>query len=201
MCGNILCIATVLLGIDAGWKPLPEGGVEYLIQIEPDTFQRLSSGDVETVLSYLRPEVRASDVRAIRITVGTGELPQELPPAVDPTPSVPATEPQMSPFLPPLTMPNALRPDPTGTPLTAQRATHVEQLDVKPKPKAESPSKPTPQKQPPQEESTKPWLPLTLALLGLFVSLGANVFLVWIVTDFRGRYRALVRRTGEAALE
>ena len=84
MCGNILCVATVLLGIDAGWHSLPEGGVEYLIQIEPDTFDRLKSGDVETILSYIRPDVRAADVRAIRISIGDKELPQDLP-AASPT--------------------------------------------------------------------------------------------------------------------
>ena len=59
----------------------------------------------------------------------------------------------------------------------------------------------TAETQPEQEGSGKPWLPLSLALLGLFASLGANVFLVWVASDFRGRYRALLRRVGEPVVE
>jgi hypothetical protein len=40
----------------------------------------------------------------------------------------------------------------------------------------------------------KPWWPLTLCLLGLFASLGGNIFLGWITADQRGKYRDLVQR-------
>jgi hypothetical protein len=40
----------------------------------------------------------------------------------------------------------------------------------------------------------RPWWPLTLCLLGLFASLGGNVFLGWITADQRGKYRDLVQR-------
>ncbi|MEX0714573.1 MAG: hypothetical protein WD278_19710 [Pirellulales bacterium] len=41
----------------------------------------------------------------------------------------------------------------------------------------------------------KPWLPLSLTLLGLFASLGANVYLVWIAAGLRRRYRSVIQRT------
>jgi hypothetical protein len=41
----------------------------------------------------------------------------------------------------------------------------------------------------------KPWLPLSLTLLGLFASLGANVYLVWIAAGLRRRYRSVIHRT------
>jgi hypothetical protein len=41
----------------------------------------------------------------------------------------------------------------------------------------------------------KPWWALMGALLALFASLGANVYLVWIYQAARAKYRALVQRT------
>ena len=32
MCGTVLCVAAVALGINVGWQPLPDGGMEYVIQ-------------------------------------------------------------------------------------------------------------------------------------------------------------------------
>jgi hypothetical protein len=75
MYGSILSVAAVLVGIDVGWRPLPEGGVEYLIQIEPELLETLESGSA--VESDIPPSV--TGVRAYRITVGAGELPRELP--------------------------------------------------------------------------------------------------------------------------
>ncbi|MBN2473322.1 MAG: hypothetical protein JXB62_01840 [Pirellulales bacterium] len=79
MCGNLLCLAVVLVGIDAGWQPSPQGGMQYLIQIEPELFDRLKSGEVEEITSDIPPQVQ--DIRTYRITVGSAQLPRELPPA------------------------------------------------------------------------------------------------------------------------
>ena len=38
---------------------------------------------------------------------------------------------------------------------------------------------------------TKPWGVLLLAILGLFASLGANAYLVWIHQEVRAKYRTL----------
>jgi hypothetical protein len=38
----------------------------------------------------------------------------------------------------------------------------------------------------------KPWFPLMVTLLGLFLSLGANVYLVWIHQGVRAKYREMV---------
>jgi hypothetical protein len=40
----------------------------------------------------------------------------------------------------------------------------------------------------------KPWFPLMLTLLGLFLSLGANVYLVWIHQGVRAKYQAMVQQ-------
>jgi hypothetical protein len=44
-------------------------------------------------------------------------------------------------------------------------------------------------------EPSKPWLPLTMAMLVLFVSLSGNAFLGWAAWDARRHYRKLVRQT------
>ncbi len=45
------------------------------------------------------------------------------------------------------------------------------------------------------EPASKPWLPLMLALLFLFASLGANAYLTWIHQEMRLKYRALLAGT------
>ena len=73
MHATMLCLAMVTLGIEGGWRPLPDGGFEYTIQIEPHMLDELARG--EALFSDVPPKVR--DVRSYRIIVGTGKLPQE----------------------------------------------------------------------------------------------------------------------------
>ncbi len=73
MCGSIICLAAVLLGVDASWPTLPDGGRQYVIQIEPQVLDRLESGDIEAVGSYVPPHIK--DIRAFRITIGPQKLP------------------------------------------------------------------------------------------------------------------------------
>lgn len=74
----LIAVATTALGVDIGWQPLSDGGSEYIIQIEPQLLTTLKNGN------DLTSEVPAwLNVRRYRITVGTGELPQDpkQPPA------------------------------------------------------------------------------------------------------------------------
>ena len=50
------------------------------------------------------------------------------------------------------------------------------------------------------EEPSRPWLPLTAALLALFASLGGNLYLAWLNHDSRTRYRRLLNRMQEPAV-
>lgn len=61
------------VGVDVGWQPADDGGLEYIIQIEPQVAARLKAGDVIEV--GVRPELR--DVRRYRIVVGSGPLPRD----------------------------------------------------------------------------------------------------------------------------
>ena len=69
MGGAIVCFAAVLLGVDASWPSLPDGGLQYVIQIEPQVFERLESGAIETVGSHVPPDL--ADIRAFQIVIGT----------------------------------------------------------------------------------------------------------------------------------
>jgi len=90
----ILTAATVL-GIDVGWKNRPEGGIEYLIQIEPGTLDSLKAG--VPIESDIPPQVK--DVRSFRITSGKGSLPQESPRVSTPNAgSVAGAKPPTDPF-------------------------------------------------------------------------------------------------------
>jgi hypothetical protein len=70
----ILMLATTAVSVEAGWTPLADGGVEYIIQIEPQALDTLlRQSDVE---SEIPPNL---DVRRVRITVGTSKLPRVWP--------------------------------------------------------------------------------------------------------------------------
>ncbi len=75
MCGTVLCVAAVALGIDVGWQPLPDGGMEYVIQLEPQTVDLLRSGvDIPSdIPAYLK------NLRRLRITVGNATLARKMP--------------------------------------------------------------------------------------------------------------------------
>ncbi len=71
MGGTMVCIAVALIGVDASWQPLPEGGVQHVIQIEPQVLERLESGAIESVASHVPVDL---DVRAYQIAIGTHEV-------------------------------------------------------------------------------------------------------------------------------
>ena len=225
MCGHIACIAAVLLGVDAGWQPLPEGGMEYIIQIEPQLLETLKSGEPiqSDVPSYVK------DVRSYRIVVGTAKLPRQLPPAeVDspaaataaknpppadpflPPPASPSMWPDLSGSPPPLRQqgaeppatPNLFEPTPESKRIDAQEAGYQEKPSAAPQVESKSPSEQPSEREESQPGATaKPWMPLIVALFTLFGSLGANFYLGWITWNARSRYRALLGGMSHAELE
>ena len=167
-------VAAMALGIDYSWQPLPEGGVEYIIQLDPQTLESLRAG--EAIQSDIPPT--AGEVRSYRIVVGAKRLPREEPPAPFPVPklSAPKERPPAAPY--------ALTPDPGGKPLPERPAVYLgsDGATNKPEPKTTAEVQP--------EQPAKPWLALTFTLFGLFASMGANVYLGWIALELRQRFRA-----------
>ncbi len=168
----MLCVAAAAVGIDYGWERRTEGGVEYIIQLDPQTLDAMRAG--EPIGSDIRPE--AGEVRSFRIVVGAKPLPRETPPktTAPKTPDRKESQP---------TAPHALPPDPGGKPLSERPAIFVEPQDTA----AAGKPQPNPAPEAQSEKPATPWLPLTFTLFGLFASLGANVYLGWIVRDCRQR--------------
>ena len=86
----MLCVATAAVGIDVGWQRMPEGGMEYIIQLDSQTLEALRAG--EDIRSEILPG--AGEVRGYRIIVGGKKPPRETPPAPSSTPKT--TEPKGS---------------------------------------------------------------------------------------------------------
>jgi hypothetical protein len=215
MSGHIACIVAVLLGVDAGWQPLPEGGMEYIIQIEPQLLETLKSGEPiqSDVPSYVK------DVRAYRIVVGTAKLPRQLPPQVEGLgargegrgargeepvhqSSIINHQSSMEPGAEPPGTPNLFQPPPESQRIGARQAGYLEKPSAASKGESKSPSEQQSEREEsPPEATAKPWTPLIVALFTLFGSLGANFYLGWITWNTRSRYRSLVEAGRQAELE
>lgn len=79
MTGIVICLSAAAMGVDYGWKPLAGGGIEYIIQVEPQMVDSLKSG--RDIFSDL-PRT-AQPIRSYRITVGTVRLPHHGEPPPD----------------------------------------------------------------------------------------------------------------------
>ena len=67
----VVCASVAAVGVDYGWQPVAGGGIEYIIQIEPQMLDSLRAG--QDIFSDL-PRT-ASNIRSYRITSGTGQIP------------------------------------------------------------------------------------------------------------------------------
>jgi len=248
----LVCLAVATLGVDVGWRRLPDGGMEYIIEIEPQTLDALRAG--ESIQSDIPSSVR--NVRGCRIMVGPGKkpLPHETPPESAKSHSASVEPPLLSTSPPVDAAPTveeqqgsgrnpqsglgkspAESRDPSGdavgiprmregmrraNPVGSTPSTFVPSMpDATSTPEAsllsgDEASRQTSASDAPWPSSdvaanmkpaiddsvadgqndgpAKPWLPLTFTLLGLFASLGGNIFLVWVVWDLRSRCRALL---------
>jgi hypothetical protein len=95
MTGVLVCLSAAVLGVDFGWQPLADGGVEYIIQIEPQMLDSLQDGQS---LSSALPAF-GHNIRRYRIVVGTADLPhhgEPLPEAPSDQPPAGQPEPETS---------------------------------------------------------------------------------------------------------
>ena len=158
-------VAASILGIDVGWQPLPEGGVEYIIQIPPQTFEVLKPGDL--VQSRVPAEVK--DIRQCRVVIGRSALPRLLP--------------RQSSSQSPLT---SYSDSTSKQPLehTAAAGGMVGQTDGSQTDSSE------PVQQSDGDQHAASWWPTVVTLVALFASLGANVYLGWLTWELHRRCQA-----------
>jgi len=209
----LLGVTWGLVGLDVGWRALPAGGVEYIIQIAPyelEVFKQDKSieGDIP---SQLR------DIRSYRIVVGTDILPREDPPKAASTaapslavPPWPGTTTSVAgdrkksgrSFFSPIASLWDRYPfaqsdsDPTKR-IGQQEPSETKKTANIPSDR-KSEQKPAPSVQADSKEPPKPsssWITMGIVLCG---SLGGNLYLVWITWETRARYHALVRRRKKA---
>jgi hypothetical protein len=75
MLPSILLLAASAVGISTGWEPLPDGGMKYIIQLEPEALEAHRAGeDLESDV-----DSRVRDIRSVVIRLGQGEVRRELP--------------------------------------------------------------------------------------------------------------------------
>jgi hypothetical protein len=224
MYGCIVCLAAAVVGVDVGWVRLPEGGLQYQIQIAPEAVEALKSG--QAIESDIPRNVK--DIREYRITVGREKLKQETPPADPPAKTtsndlfnrplatddpfarspasgiagVPASKPWPSPPSPsPFTpTPRALSPDPGVKPLAEQPASFTQPAPTAgSEAKPEAPAEPAPTTD--AEKIRRLWMYLIASLVALAASLAWNAFLFWMLREARRRYRDLLAGGGEESEE
>lgn len=175
MSGAILAAIMLTVGVNYGWKQLPDGKFEYIIQIEPQLLDAMKDG--EDIFSDLPPSFRG--VRSFRIVVGTGMPPREGNPQA-------AEAPAANSVTPPAASPKPLTPDPKSRPVQVDRADYLQVTASETGPQA-------PQAK--EQEPRKPWPALALSLGGLLASVSGNLYLGWITWETRSRYRRLLRKS------
>ena len=134
MCaGLVIALATATLGVDVGWRPAGDGGLEFIIQVEPQLLDTLKDGGELT--AGVHPHLQK--VRRYRIIVGEGrppriDLPEEKPAAAEPPPKLKpeAAEPSGATETPPLKLkPEAAVPEPAPSPPPVGPSLQARSLD------------------------------------------------------------------------
>ncbi len=199
-----------LIGIETGWRPLPGGGVEYTIQVNPREADILlrEKGFSSDVPPHLR------DVRVFQVKIGTDVLDQIDPPKQRASGTRPA---EALPFgsgtqgqsgKRPWRMGNPTEPPPDATAKSKreiQRAAGEEGkglslFEKKPDDDKRGKGGKATAAEDESEPSGGSWWPLTL-VLALLGSFGGNLYLGWITWETRNRYRTLLHRRSETEPE
>ncbi|HWA97871.1 MAG TPA: hypothetical protein VG713_05240 [Pirellulales bacterium] len=186
-----LLIALSTVGIDYGWEPVEGGGIEYIVRIDERMFESMRRGGV--VSSDLPPV--AGGIRGYRVVVGDVPLPHEGEPLpqVQPQPSAAEAGPVLAPPQGNSATPAATpEPPKTFVPPTESVANAPTKV-IAPKLSVDEPTSPSdvlPKKQ--EANSDHPWVPLMLTLLGLFASVGGNVYLAVVTWGQRSRFARML---------
>jgi hypothetical protein len=178
MFASMLLLAVSAVSVDFGYEPLPDGGMKYIVQFDPQSLEEAQHQGLP-IESNIPADVTA--VRMVSIQLGTGRLPREKPPAkADQTPSGIAVPKNLD--APPLLQ------TPQGKPLAAETSFNEPNETRKTeKGPAETGTSTT------AAALSKPW-PLVGIALALAASLGGNFYLGTILAESRKRYRTLLAK-------
>ena len=217
MSPTLTCLALAVVGLDLGYQPAPNGGEEFIIQINPATLQASRPGELGIDVPREAREMRPSH---FTITLGNESLPHVLaastPPATAPivtaSPVMPAAAlAAPSSDLPPGSDPLRVGP-PSSFAAPKTTAAHGWPL-LMPSNRTRSPATATsaeprieglPSVNPKGGASPKPDPPWLVMCLFVIALLASNVYVGWLFLDARQRYRGLLARTfsfGQQAAE
>lgn len=195
----ILGVAVGLLGFEVGWRRLPDGWLEYTIQLDAEDLGRLARLE-EGFLSDVPAGAR--NIARFRIVFGTAPVsrdpldrPQEVLPErtsyrtanSERRPGLPWLQGKL---FPPETLSAPLVPG--GQPVDRSGAGQPGTGGAKTPAAIGSDRRPDAGQAP--AEPPRPWVPFGGALAALFGSLGANLYLGWMVWETRRRWRTVLRK-------
>ncbi len=170
----------LLLGVDVGWQPLPDGeGMEYIIQLSPNDLEALKLG--EPWMTDIPPSV--GDVRAYRIVIGEGALPRVDPPPK--LPALPADAPDGQPA------PRPIDPELKLRPLPERQAVYMSARQGEGEGVVDSEETPSTASGGEVGTPPRPWMLLVGTALALAGSLGGNAYLLWGMREAHRRYQNL----------
>ena len=202
-------VAAAALGIEVGWEPLPQGGHEYTIQIEPQLLDVLKKGE-EEIVCEVHPHL---NVRRYRITIGSGKLARHAGPAqtvAEPAQNYVTSPPknasvddrlqdaQQDRYLSDRSDPTpSAGQDPTAATDASDSGIPARLLDSENAatpvnhhaPEAVKTKKSAPPDQGATVEPAPPWPAFLVVLVLLCCSLGVNLYLGWVAWGARNRYR------------
>jgi hypothetical protein len=186
----MLCVAAVALGVDVGWQPLPDGGMEYVIQLDPQAIDLLRSRvDIPSDIPG-----NLKDLRRLRITAGNATLARTIPaepvsgPAFPTAPRGPLLRVSANQrasllfvdTLFPRYHPVSVRPPEVRSEARPPAEASRPRDEVRGKPAGETPLK------------GQPPVTWTLTVGALIGAVAAAIFLAWIAWEYRIRYRRLL---------
>ena len=220
----LILAAAAAVGVEVGWQPLPEGGHEYTIQIEPQLLNILKSG--QDITSEVPPQL---EVRRYRVTIGTERLAREdgvpaparrpvgdeppaaiaenrpsegddIPPATPGEPTVAAESPPQDTHAPTPTVAETAQtsddhtPDGAAPPGKLPAESATSTRLGDTQPAAHHEVIDAHSADKPALEPERPWTPFLVSGVLLCCSLGANLYLGWIAWEARNRYRQAVAK-------
>lgn len=217
-----LLLSVACMGVEVGWRALPDGGTEYVIRVSPEELADLQLGDI-IAASDVPADVQP--IRSYRIEVGRGPVerqgpnPSRVSSATPDSPELPAAgklpgevspgiSPQSSAIPLVFTQPAGVGPM-AGPAAGSTRASNLGETRNTPQEGAPIPpidaSDPGAQGQnedtqqngekdsPEHEVNSNGSLINTLALSGMTASFAAVLYISWVAWEYRRKYLELLR--------
>jgi hypothetical protein len=119
MIPTLTCLALACVGSELGYQQAPDGGLELIFQISPDTFRSLGEkGENDSISLAVWPEAQQWRPSRVTLVLGNGHPPRKLPAATSSPPMTSAPGTLAAPAAAPIG-PAAPMPAPSVLPTTA----------------------------------------------------------------------------------